>query len=102
MCFYLFFYLNDYDLQLMKTLKSASQKLEYHLKQTEMFGNRNVWPPKSMCMYSVNFVGAPFALMNSCNNAEWHGGDQPVAPLRCDGSPGCFSGLHFLRIVPFP
>ena len=30
----------------------------------------------------------------------WHGGDQPVALLRCNGSPGCFdSGLQVVCIV---
>ena len=27
--------------------------------------------------------------MKYCINAVWHGGDQPVALLRCNGSPGC-------------
>ncbi len=36
----------------------------------------------------------------TCENAAWHGGNQPVALLRCNGSPGCFnSGLQVICIV---
>ncbi len=38
--------------------------------------------------------------MNYCINVAWHGGNQPVALLRCNGSPGCFdSGLQVICIV---
>ncbi len=38
--------------------------------------------------------------MNYCINAAWHGGTQPVALLRCNGSPGCFDGgLQVICIV---
>ncbi len=38
--------------------------------------------------------------MNYCINLAWHGGNQPVALLRCKGSPGCFdSGLQVICIV---
>ncbi len=38
--------------------------------------------------------------MNYCINAAWHGGNQPVALLRCNGSPGCFdSSLRVICIV---
>ncbi len=38
--------------------------------------------------------------MNYCINAAWHGGNQPVALLRCNGSPGCYdSGLQVICIV---
>ncbi len=38
--------------------------------------------------------------MNYCINAAWHEGNQPVALLRCNGSPGCFdSGLQVICIV---
>ncbi len=38
--------------------------------------------------------------MNYCINAAWHGVDQSVALLRCNGSPGCFdSGLQVICIV---
>ena len=49
-----------------------------------------------MFLYIQYLVGAPFASMN----AEWHGVDQPLALLRCYGSPGCFdSSLHLVCIV---
>ncbi len=38
--------------------------------------------------------------MNYSINVAWHGGSQPVALLRCNGSPGCFdSGLWVICIV---
>ncbi len=38
--------------------------------------------------------------MNYCINVAWHGGNQPVALLRCNGSPGYFdSGLQVICIV---
>ncbi len=38
--------------------------------------------------------------MNYCINAAWHGVDQSVALLRCNGSPGYFdSGLQVICIV---
>ncbi len=38
--------------------------------------------------------------MNYCINAAWHGGNQPVALIRCNGSPGCFdSSLRVICIV---
>ena len=45
-------------------------------------------------MYSVLGWG-PFCL-NDCINAEWHGADPPVAPLRCDG----LVSLIFLLTIP--
>ncbi len=36
----------------------------------------------------------------TCENAAWHGVNQPVDLLRCNGSPGCFdSGLQVICIV---
>ncbi len=38
--------------------------------------------------------------MNYCINAVWHEGNQSVALLRCNGSPGCIdSGLQVICIV---
>ncbi|KAI2645511.1 Titin [Labeo rohita] len=40
---------------------------------------------------------------NDCFNAAWHGGNQPVALLRCYGGPGCFdSGLKLIQSVREP
>ncbi len=49
-------------------------------------------------MHSV--LGWASFCMNYCINAAWHGGNQPVALLRCSGSPGCFdSGFPVICIV---
>ncbi len=49
-------------------------------------------------MHSI-FGWASFCI-NYCINAAWHGGNQHVARLRCNGSPGCFdSGLQVICIV---
>ncbi len=46
------------------------------------------------------FLCTQYFCMNYCINAAWHGGNQPVAQLRCNGSPGCFdSGLQVICIV---
>ncbi len=37
--------------------------------------------------------------MNYCINAAWHGGNKPVALLRCNGSPGCFDSSLQVCIV---
>ncbi len=40
-------------------------------------------------------LGRASFCMNYYINAEWHGGNHPVALLSCNGSPGCFdSGLQ--------
>ncbi len=50
-------------------------------------------------MHSILGFWASFC-MNDCINVAWHGGDQFVALLRCNGSPGCFdSGLQVICIV---
>jgi len=41
-------------------------------------------------MHSI--LGRESFCRNDCFNAAWHGGDQPVALLRCYGGPGCFDG----------
>ncbi len=49
-------------------------------------------------MHSI--LGWASFFMNYLINAAWHGGNQPVALLRCNGSPGCFdSGLQVICIV---
>ncbi len=49
-------------------------------------------------MHSIR--GWAYFCMNYCINAAWHGGNQHVALLRCNGSPGCFdSGLQVNCIV---
>ncbi len=49
-------------------------------------------------MHSI--LGWAFFCINYCINAAWHGGDQPVTLLRCNGSPGCFdSGLQVICML---
>ncbi len=51
-------------------------------------------------MHSI--LGRASFCFNYCINAAWHGGDQTVALLRCNGSPGYFdSGLQAICIVGF-
>ncbi len=56
--------------------------------------NRNVRLLKSMFISMHSILGWPSFCMNYSINAAWHGGNQPVALLKCNGSTGCFdSGL---------
>ncbi|KAL0963958.1 hypothetical protein UPYG_G00315780 [Umbra pygmaea] len=49
-------------------------------------------------MHSI--LGRESFSRNDCFNAAWHGGNQPVALLRCDGGPICFdSGLKLIQSV---
>ncbi len=49
-------------------------------------------------MHSI--LGWASFCMNYCINAAWHGVDQPVALLRCNGSTGYFdSSLQVICIV---
>ncbi len=62
--------------------------------------NRNVRLLKSMFISMHSILGWAFFCINYCINAAWHGGNQPVALLRCNGSPDCFdSGLQVICIV---
>ncbi len=48
-------------------------------------------------MHSI--LGWASFCMNYCINVAWHGGNQPVALLRCNESPGCFdSSLQVICI----
>ncbi len=62
--------------------------------------NGNVRLLKSMLISMHSILGWASFCINYCINAAWHGGNQPVALLRCNGSPGCFySGLRVICIV---
>ncbi len=80
----------------MKTQNSVSQKIWilHKINNKKDIFNRNVRLLKSMfTMHSI--LGWGSFCMNYCINAAWHGGNRPVAPLRCNESPGCFdSGLQ--------
>ncbi len=62
--------------------------------------NRNVRLLNSMFISMHSILGWASFCMNYCTNAAWHGDNQPVALLRCNGSPGCFdSCLQVICIV---
>ncbi len=55
--------------------------------------NRNISLQKSMLISMNSILGWASFCMNYCINAVWHGGNQPVALLRCNGSSGCFDSV---------
>ncbi len=98
----LFIEIDDHGLQIMKAQNSVSQKIRilHKINKKKDILNRNVRLLKSMFISMHSKVGWASFYMNYCINAAWHGGNQPVALLRCNGSPGCFdSGLQVICIV---
>ncbi len=85
----------------MKTQNQCLRKLEYYIISIKKdILNRNVRLLKSMFISMHSILGLVSFCMNYCINAAWHGDNQPVALLRCNGSPGCFdSGLQVICIV---
>ncbi len=77
------------------------RKLEYYIRSIKKnILNRNVRLLKSMLISMHSILGWASFCMNYCINVAWHGGNQSVALLRCNGSPGCFdSGLQVICIV---
>ncbi len=61
--------------------------------------NRNVQLLKSMFISMHSILGWASFCMNYCINAAWHGVNQSVALLRCNGSPGCFDSS--LQVICF-
>ncbi len=97
----LFIEIDDYGLQIMKAQNSVSQKIRilHKINKKKDILNRNVRLLKSMFISMHSKVGWASFCMNY-SNAAWHGGNQSVALLRCNGSPGCFdSGLQVSCIV---
>ncbi len=92
----------DYGIQIMKTQNSVSQKIWilHKINKKKDILNRYVRLLKSMFISMHSILGWPSFCMNYCINAAWHGGNQHVALLRCNGSPGCFDiGLQVICIV---
>ncbi len=77
------------------------RKLEYYIRLIKKYIlNKNVRLLKSILISMYSILGWASFCMNYCINAVWHGGNQPVALLRCNGSPGFFdSGLQVIYIV---
>ncbi len=46
-----------------------------------------------MLISKHSILGRASFCMNYCINVVWHEGNQPVALLRCNGSPGCFDSI---------
>ncbi len=86
----------------MKTQNSVSPKIRllHKINKKKDILNGNVRLLKSMIISIHSILGLASFCMNYCINAAWHGGNQSVALLRCNGSPGCFdSGLQVICIV---
>ncbi len=92
--------LDDYGLQIMKTPNSVSPHFNAIRINKKYIFNRNVRLLKSMFISMHSILGWASFCMNYCINVAWHGASQPVALLRCNGSPGGFeSGLQVICIV---
>ncbi len=68
----------------------VSIRILHKINQKKNILNRNIRLLKSMFISMHSILGRGFFCMNDCINAAWHGGDQPVALLGCNGSTGCF------------
>ncbi len=78
----------------MKTQNSVSQKIWIlHKINKNYILNINIRLLKSMLISMLSILDCASFCMNYCINAAWHGGNQPVALLRCNGSPGCFDSV---------
>ncbi len=85
----------------MKTQNTVSQKIRilHKINKKGYF--------KQKCQASEKYVHSMHSIlgwtsfcMNYCINVAWHGGDQTVALLGCNESPGYFdSGLQVICIV---
>ncbi len=85
----------------MKTQHSVSLKIWiiHKINKNNNILNRNVRLLKSLLISMHSILGWASFCMNYCINTAWHGGNQPVALLRCKGSPCCFdSGLQVICI----
>ncbi len=86
----------------MKTQNSVSQKIWILHKFNEKiyFIQKYLASEKRMLISMHSIFGQASFCMNYCIDAVWHGGNQPVALLGCNGSPVCFnSGLQVICIV---
>ncbi len=82
-------------------IQIQSQKIRIlNINKKRIFQNRNVRLLKSMFISMHSILDWASFCMKYCINVAWHGGNQPVALLRCNGSPGCFdSSLQVICIV---
>ncbi len=75
----------------MKTQNPVSQKIRISdkINKKGYFRQKCQASEKYVHFNALNTGWASFC-MNYCINAAWHGDNQPVAPLRCNESTGCF------------
>ncbi len=85
----------------MKTQNSVSQKIRilHKINRKFIFLNRKVSLLKGMFISMHSILGWASFCMNYCINAAWHGGNQPVALLRCNEAQVADSGLQVICIV---
>ncbi len=77
------------------------RKCEYYIRSIKKYIlNRNVRLLKSMFISIHSILGWASFCINYCINVAWHGGNQPVALLRCNGRSGCFdNGLRSSELL---
>ncbi len=93
---------DDYGLQIMKTQHSVSQKIRilHEINKNNYILNRNVRLLKSMFISMRSILGWAWFCMNYCINAAWHGGNQPVALLRCNEAQATLTvSVWFLTFI---
>ncbi len=85
----------------MKTQNSVSQKIWIlHKINKKWYFKQKCQASEKYVHYMHSILGWASFCMNYCINAAWHGDNQPVALLRCNGRPGSFdSGLQVIYIV---
>ncbi len=67
------------------------RKLEYYIRSIKKgYFKQKCQASENMFISMHSILGWASFCMNYCISAAWHGGNQPVALLRCNGSPGCF------------
>ncbi len=71
-------------------IKSQKICILHKINKEKDILNRNVRLLKSMFISMHSVLAWASFCMNYCINAVWHGGNQPVALLRCNGSTGYF------------
>ncbi len=95
---FIYGHFDDYGLQIMTTQNSVSQKILILHKKG--YFKQKCQASENMFISMHSILGWASFCMNYCINVAWHGGNQPVALLRCNGSPGCFdSSLQVICIV---
>ncbi len=82
---------------------NENPKLEYYIRSIKKwYFKQKCQASESMLISIHSILGWASFCMNYSINAAWYEGNQPVALLRCNRSPGCFdSSLQVICIVGF-